>query len=150
MRNYFRTKARLQILIDNADRRPWVYEEIDRYFFSLHELPESTKNGTILPELPSWMAHEFLRNRNRETEREDYIVQYVDGFHDSKHTRTEFRAGDRISHAGECWEYVDSVGMSCELELQADDGGWVCVNRGFCFLRVYERVQVEQDRKCNE
>lgn len=124
---YFKTEKRLQALINSCDRE--FDEWCEQYMATLYEIDLEGYSS-----LPYWIEPAGLRNRNRECELDDYLVEYRPGYHEP------LSLGDTRTIEGVEYRYLDSVPLCAELELQTQDGKCAYAYQGESFLRVWERI----------
>jgi hypothetical protein len=141
MRGYLATKTRLDILLNNSRRRPSTVEDLVNMHFWASIDMEPMDFDEVRDGLPYWVDFGSLNNASDNAEPSDYLVQYREGIHEPKSTRSMLHSGYIIEHNGESYEYIDSIRLPVEVEIQADDGKFCHAYRGESFLRVFERVQ---------
>lgn len=126
--NYFRTHKRLQALINSCD--PEFDEWCQQHMANLYEIKLEGYS-----ELPYWIEIGSLDGFSRETDRDDYLVEYRSGYHEP------LQRGHIQLINGKKYKYLDSVPLCAELELQADDGRYAYAYQGENFLRVWEAIK---------
>jgi hypothetical protein len=129
MNKYFKTKKRLDIALENAHRIEGFEEYLHSYYLSSYDLDLNRKDIGI--GLPYWVEESQYPEG-------EYVVELIEGYHDSK------RAGDISVLLGSRYEYIDSIALNAEVELQADCGGYCHYYIGFHFLRVWRKEPVRE------
>jgi hypothetical protein len=122
MRNYFKTKKRLEIALDNATRIEGFEDYLLDYHIASHDL-QLDDNG-VGRDLPYWL------DDPKYTEGE-YVVSLCYGYHATSVYDTKF--------SGELYSFIESVPLSDEIELQADDGGLCYYYVGPIGLEVWKK-----------
>lgn len=128
IKKYFRTYNRLQALINSGDSE--FDEWCEQYLADLYEIKLEGYS-----ELPYWIDVAGLHGASKETDSDDYLVEYRVGYHEP------FKLGHTKVINGTQYKYVDSVPLNQEIELQAGDGRYVHAYVGESFLRVWEAVK---------
>lgn len=130
MKRYFKTGKRLAIAIDNSHRINGFEEWLEDYLLSLYDL---NSFDDIIYDLPYFIEPASLRDADPESD--DYAVEAIRGYH-----VTYPRLGDIVDLHGGKYKVIDTIPMSTELELQADDGEFHVCYMGHNYLKIYQRI----------
>lgn len=125
---YFRTHNRLQALINSCDSE--FDEWCQQYMAEMYEIKLEGYS-----ELPYWINVATLHGASKETDSNDYLVEYRVGYHEP------FQRGHIKLINGTQYKYLDRVSLHDELELLTEDGLYAYVSLGDVFLRVWEAVK---------
>ena len=119
---WFKTKRRLQLLIDNMDEIKGAREYLDENFAQQYDI-----DLEALAPVPDWLEEW--------SEKPDLYVEYVEG------PVEPYGPGDELElNDGHCYEVIATQGLSEEVEHQAGDGGLCYENRGYSYIRIIRRL----------
>lgn len=144
MNNYFKTKNRLQVAIDNADKIDGFQDMLDMHFASLMfdedgEDAEKALNGELF-EPAYWMLEGSIDhgiNGTMEYDNEDIRCEYVTGYY------WTLKQGDIIEKDGIKYTFLTTLSLPEEMEHQAKDGKCVYDYRGPSFVAIYMPIVTE-------
>lgn len=145
MKNYHKTKFRLETAIENADRIDGMQDYLDMHFaclmFDLDCGSSPTWDEAMAGELfpPAyWMLEgsiDYAISGRYDYNPETLMAEYVSGHYEPHNY------GDIIKKEGNQYRYIASIGLSNEMEHQSDDGGFVYEYRGSSFVRILEPIE---------
>ncbi len=129
---YFKTKKRLEIVIDNIDKIDGLEDYLNNNFIYLffdtdnQEEIEKILNGDIVEGCPYWLE-QWKDNDN-------IFIQYHEGYYYT------VKPGDIVTEDNINYKLLDTIPLPEEMEHQADDGGLVYENRGYSFMSIFKRI----------
>lgn len=134
---YFKTKKRLEVAIDNADKIEGMQDYLDNTFFYLtfdtdnQEEIEAIQNGELV-DCPYWALEgsiDYGINGKVDYDPEKLKCEYVAGYY------WNHEQGEVVEGKG---KFLTTISLPAEQEHQADDGDLVYEYRGESFMAIWE------------
>lgn len=165
MIEYFKTKKRLNVALDNIDRIEGLQDYLDNTFHYLYLSCDNCNNHYAIHECPDWLVsindnwnipiYSFgnpgvhLNNNYYKTLGELITCEYkLTESNLSMEHYVQYIAGyyeplfygSKVTENGEDFIYVDSVALPEEIEYQTEDANYAYEYRGASFLRILKKV----------
>lgn len=131
---YFQTTKRLKVMLDRIDSCDQE-ELFHQYLRDVLEIDPSKDYQQV----PYWVEVAALSCKNEDAMPEEYRCEYREGYHEP------LNIGHKRNIEGRTYRYIDSVPLSAEQELQAEDGGLCYLYHGENYLRIWEPVAKKEE-----